>query len=137
MIANNIATSGGAEPHGVQTFTEDGTFIVPDKVTKIWVTACGGGGGGELHDTGNGGGGAACIVHQIFSVEGIGSLNITVGKGGTAGFYSSGSPKNTDGEATIIGDLVTLPGGYRGRSDTSTCLLYTSVLRGACKGLGG
>ena len=54
--------------HGVQEFTSSGTFVVPEGVHKIWVTACGGGQGGGSYTTksnweysGKGGDGGECI----------------------------------------------------------------------------
>lgn len=85
-------------PHGVQTFTEDGTFTVPDKVTKILVTAYGGGAGGNY----SGGQGGARIIKKAYSVTPQTSIRITIGIGGTGG---------NDGGATVIGNLVTLEGG--------------------------
>ena len=85
-------------PHGVQTFTEDGTFTVPDKVTKILVTAYGGGAGGNY----SGGQGGARIIKKAYSVTPQTSIRITIGIGGTGG---------KDGGATVIGNLVTLEGG--------------------------
>ena len=49
-------------------FTSSGTFVVPNNVTKIYITAAAaGGGGGGLSSTtsGDGGGGGACIVKEI------------------------------------------------------------------------
>ena len=67
--------------HGAQEFDSSGTFVVPDGVTEIIVTAIGGGGGGGgggassyyIHDNqqpgagGGGGGGGAMITHEIKS----------------------------------------------------------------------
>lgn len=85
-------------PHGTQTFTSDGTFTVPDGVTKILVTAFGAGGGGN-HSGGQGG---ARIIKKAYSVTPQTSIQITIGIGGTEG---------NDGGATVIGNLVTLEGG--------------------------
>lgn len=83
---------------GTQTFTENGTFTVPDGVTKIWITAFGAGAGGN-HSGGQGG---ARIIKKAYSVTPQTSIQITIGIGGTAG---------NDGGATVIGNLVTLEGG--------------------------
>ena len=95
--------------HGTQTFTSDGTFTVPDGVTKIWITACAGGQGGTRHRSsgsyyygGKGGDGGECIIREPYSVSAGQTISITVGNGGSAG--SNGTP-------TIIGNLVTLRGG--------------------------
>lgn len=110
--------------HGVVIIKESTVWNIPKGIKRIYVTACGGGGGGgnspttyNTHYPGSGGSGAACIVHKVFSVEGIDSLSITVGKGGRGGVYALPAEGGTiaqNGEATIIGDLVTLPGGNAG-----------------------
>lgn len=98
---------------GVKTFTSNGTFTVPEGVTKIIVTACAGGQAGYLgtrsvnssyrYSGGRGGNGGDCIVKKAFEVTPYKSIQITVGKGGT----TAGTP----GTATVIGNLITLAGG--------------------------
>lgn len=97
------------QAHGTQTFTSNGTFTVPDGVTKIWITACAGGqggtrykGSGSYNYGGKGGDGGECIIREPYSVSAGQTISITVGNGGSAG--SNGTP-------TIIGNLVTLRGG--------------------------
>ena len=73
--------------HGTQTFTSDGTFTVPDGVTKISVTACGGGAScswvtGVSSNYVAGGQGGACIYKKAFKVTPGQTFPITVGKGG-------------------------------------------------------
>ena len=111
--------------HGTETFTSDGTFIVPDGVYKIWVTACAGGGGGggatwnRSYTTGaGGGGGGALIVNKPYNVTPGQSIPITIGKGGAGGAsaFTYGDDKDgSNGGNTIVGDLVTLKGGYGGK----------------------
>ena len=98
--------------HGTQTFTEDGTFTVPASVHKILITACGGGGGGKSI---SGGWGADYIVKRAFSVEPNAVIPITVGKGGL-GQDANSDPEieATDGGTTIIGNLITISGGFKG-----------------------
>ena len=50
------------QAHGTQTFTKNGTFTVPDGVTKIWITACGGGGGGGAGSESGGAGGDGIVI---------------------------------------------------------------------------
>ena len=49
-INSSLSCMGGHTAEGQiankQTFLTDGTFVVPDGVATIYVTACGGGGGG-------------------------------------------------------------------------------------------
>ena len=69
--------------YGKVVFTEDGIFTVPERVTEIYVTACGGGGGG-----GNGGAGGSTIVGDLVTLVGGGSGSaggVAGGPGGTAG----------------------------------------------------
>lgn len=89
--------------HGSQTFTSDGTFTVPDGVTKIWITAFGGGGGGKTG--GAGGQGGDRVIKKAYSVTPKTNIPITIGVGGE---------ENNDGGATVIGNIVTLAGGGRG-----------------------
>ena len=87
---------------GVQTFTTDGTFTVPENVTKILVTACGGGEGAE------------CIIREPFSVTPLQQIPIKIGIGGQPLNTSSDDTRNSSGDpggSTIIGNLVTLIGG--------------------------
>ena len=102
--------------HGTQTFTEDGTFTVPAGVHKILITACGGGGGGKSI---SGGWGADYIVKRAFSVEPNAVIPITVGKGGL-GQDANSDPEieATDGGTTIIGNLITISGGFKGGDNT-------------------
>lgn len=102
------AVSGNTQ--SMQVFKSNGTFVVPDNVHGVYITACGGGGGGAT----GGGGGGACVLHQFFPVTPGQSLSITVGSGGAgAASNSTGGA----GGATVIGSLITLPGGGGGRSN--------------------
>lgn len=100
---------------GRAVFTADGTFVVPANVNKVYITACGGGGGGgrttsgsNNYGGGGGGGGGALIRREMYNVTPGQSIPITIGAGGV-----NGNP-STAGGATIIGSLVTLPGGSPG-----------------------
>lgn len=98
------------QAHGTQTFTSDGTFTVPDGVTKIWITAFGGGGGGNKV----GGQGGSWILRKAFSVVPGTTIPITIGAGGTGEENRGTSTSGTDGGATVIGNLITLAGGVLG-----------------------
>lgn len=97
----NSVLSTLIQAHGTQTFTSDGTFTVPDGVTKILVTAFGAGGSGYDYDGGQGG---DFVIRKAFMVTPNDSLSITVGKGSL----------DNDGGATVIGNLITLAGGGKG-----------------------
>lgn len=100
----------GTENHGVQRFTDNGTFTVPEGVTKILVTACAGGEGGKRYTSSSyGGEGGEWIFKEPYNVVPGQSLTITVGKGGAGVTTSSGS--QNPGGNTVVGNLVTLLGG--------------------------
>lgn len=99
---------------GEEIFREDGTFTVPESVNQITIIACGGGGGGALewNSVPAGGGGAACIKKTTAVSPGQ-KISFTIGKGG-----EGGKPKDTLGKAgtaTVVGNIVTCPGGQGGQ----------------------
>ena len=120
--SNFLSLDKMIQAHGTQTFTSDGTFTVPASVHKIFVTACGGGAGGSGaggygQGTGAGGNGGACIIREPFSVTPGQTIGITIGIGGAGGSSGTSSYAGKPGKAgtaTIIGSLVTLPGGDAG-----------------------
>jgi hypothetical protein len=100
----NIATFWPASAGAVQTFT------VPAGVTKIAVEAWGGGGTGGstatspfLGAVGGGGGGGGGYVKAWFTVTPGSTVNIVVGKGGTAATAATASTV-TYGAATVSAD---------------------------------
>ena len=109
-------------------YSRPGTYqlLIPANVHKIKVTACGAGGGGAGSPTKyarcGGGGGGDAVVDKEYTVTPQTMLTIIVGKGGLGGtFTGSTQPTNgKDGEATVIGELVTLAGGKGGISVLST-----------------
>lgn len=124
------------ETHGTQTFTEDGTFIVPDGVTKILITACGGGAScnqGENSTVAAGGQGGACIFKKAFKVTPGQKIPITIGKGG---IYKS-KIGGVAGNPTVVGNLVTLPGGACGSTPYPSIPSRTHVDGGGIGGWGG
>ena len=104
------AAESGSSASGVQTFTADGTFIVPAGVHKIFVTAFAGGGGGNAE----GGQGGEYVVRRMFAVEPLSQLEITIGTGGK-GWTNAGQSAGYGG-ATVISGLITLAGGAPGGS---------------------
>lgn len=99
----------------LQEFNSNGTFIVPDGVSEVFVDAAGGGGGGggAGYAGGGGGGGAYFLTKQGYEVTPRENILIEIGLGGVGGDeYSDG----TSGKSTVIGTLVTLAGGNGGNS---------------------
>ena len=96
---------------GTQTFMENGTFVVPNGVYKILITACAGGESGthtgQSNYDGSGGQGGEYIYKKAFSVSPKSSINITIGKGGSPNI----NKRNVPGGNTVIGGLITLLGG--------------------------
>lgn len=87
------------QPKSVE-FTENGTFIVPTGINKLFISAIGGGGagGGGLSSMRRGGGGnsgASIYKYPIAVVEGQ-RLDITIGIGGLKGI-PKGITKNVNG----------------------------------------
>lgn len=111
---------------GIKEFTDSGSFLIPDNVTKIYVTGCAGGGGGskakyetseDEYYLGRGGGGGEAIFRKAFSVTPGTTLQITIGKGGAAGRIDD---DGSDGGNTIISTLITLKGGEGGKISNMT-----------------
>lgn len=109
-----------------QTFTSNGTFIVPAGVTQISVTCFGGGGAGggasATSRNGGGGGGGASVTVTNYPVTPGSSLTIVVGQGGTGVSANTGNP----GGASSVSDGGTMfirasggAGGQRGANSSS------------------
>lgn len=105
-LKNNNSSSGGYSS-GMQTFTSNGTFVVPENVGVIYVTACGGGAGG--YGTCGGQGGEMLIKRPCAVTPGQ-SISITIGAGGAS---------NKNGGDTKIGNLLTARGGIANVSDAT------------------
>lgn len=105
---------------GVKIFDTAGSFsfVVPPHVTRIKVTAAGGGGGGGYNTGagGGGGGGGSCIYKRPFTVTPGETISITIGAGGVAAGTSGSGSSNVGlaGGTTVIGNLISLPGGEGG-----------------------
>ena len=124
------------QAHGTQTFTSNGTFTVPAGVTKILVTACGGGAScssasGSQYAAGGQGG--ACIYKKAFQVTPGQKIPITVGKGGVY----NGDTGGVAGNPTVVGNLVTLPGGAVAHLSYGYIPSRTKVEGGGIGGWGG
>lgn len=103
---------------GFQEFTTPGafSFTVPEGVTVISITACGGGGGGHTKGSysysgasfGSGGGGGAAVFGLKHTVTPGQVIRGTVGaKGAGSGDGYAGN----NGKATTINGIITLAGG--------------------------
>lgn len=149
QILNKLNTSsGGGYKSGIQIFTSNGTFTVPENVGVIYISACGGGGGGaggqNSYAGGGGGGGGIIYKYPAFVTPGQ-QIAITVGAGGAGGTgvtnTTSASVLGKAGGSTVIGDLITVPGGQGGGAHTSTnsagTKTYTAYYGGASWGGGG
>lgn len=134
--SNFLSLDKMIQAHGTQTFTEDGTFTVPDGVTKILITACGGGAScnrGSSSNQAAGGQGGACIFKKAFKVTPGQKIPITIGRGG---IYES-TTVGVAGNPTVVGNLVTLPGGARGSTPYASVPSRTHVDGGGIGGWGG
>ncbi|NUR60239.1 MAG: hypothetical protein HOV87_16495, partial [Catenulispora sp.] len=113
------AGPGGAPARAATsvTFTDNGSFTVPDGVTQLTVTAVGGGGGGggdsARHSAaawGGGGGGAGTIVTCVLPVTAGQVFTVTVGGGGGNGSSQTAADNPGPGQ----GHGLASPGGGRG-----------------------
>lgn len=119
-IGGNVDTLIRLLSYGMFEKTTAGSFTVtlPETVSKIKVTACGGGGSGAGSvSTGegllycySGGGGAQAIVEQEYQVEPGATITGTVGNAGTGVSGYNGIA----GGSTVINNIVTLAGGKGG-----------------------
>ncbi len=120
-----------AVEHSMKLFDAIGTFIVPEGITEVWVSMCGGGGGGGGGNSGSGtggsgGGGAHAIIKKHIDVTPGESIPIAVGTGGGGGnIVNNGSA----GGMSSFGPNVSTPGGGGG--------LQGSLVGGTAGGIGG
>lgn len=101
------------------SFSNSGTFTVPNGVTTIKVRAWGGGGGGggsSAAGAAASGGGAGGYTEGIYTVIPGTVLTVTIGAGGAGG---SGSGFGINGNPTTVGALCTAGGGARGAGSAS------------------
>lgn len=114
---NNLVSNPSAT---TTYFYSSGTYVVPDGVTKVYVSGCGGGAGGSAC---YGGGGAQSVIRKTINVTPGTSISVTIGDGGSgSGSYSSISswPSGTDGGTTSFGSYLSLHGGYAPKHNSST-----------------
>ena len=111
-----------------QNFTANGTFTVPENVTRVVVTICGGGGGGgggynagvcgvANLTGGGGGGGGACVLRWHVNVVPGESIAVTIGNGGNGGAVGVAG---TAGQSSLFGKYINVNGGSYGNEGRST-----------------
>lgn len=81
------------------------TWIVPYRVTEIYVTMCGGGGGGSNTTASNVGGSGGCVIRCKIDVTPFSKYNLIIGNGGASG--SAG----TSGGTTSFESILSCSGG--------------------------
>ena len=131
MIGSGISidSSGtiSAKTAGTATyFYTSGTYVVPDGVTAVYVSGCGGGAGGGLV---YGGGGGESVIRRKINVTPGESIVVSIGGGGSGKPSSDTSISSwvygNHGGNTTFGGYLTLHGGYAGVTNTSTAYLTT------------
>jgi len=108
-----------------QVFTGNGTFTVPENITRLYVWGCGGGGGGGVNGNskssppfttdqcGGGGMGSVPIMCPLYGVTPLSNIAVTIGAGG-AGSTVSGADGSSGGN-TVFGSFLTFWGAPGGR----------------------
>lgn len=135
IIPYNIALQDGLV---IREFETNGNYTIP---VPAWATSlkilqgCGAGGGGAYagsYYAGAGGGGAA-IENQIFDINNLKEITISIGEGGINGTSTTISDGGNGGPTTITEISLTLEGG-KGGVYAST---KSKALGGASGGEGG
>ncbi len=108
----------------MQSFTANGSFVVPQGVTRLRVRTIGGGGGGGGNTTsgGGGGGGGGGYAEGVYAVGPGQVLTVTVGAAGTGGVNNSGSASGNSGAnggTTSFGAFLSAAGGTGGQGSLS------------------
>lgn len=138
--------------------TASGTWVVPDGVTSVMVSAvaAGGGGGGSgagatssgaaVGGGGGGGGAGQALIGMTYSVTPGSTVNWSIGSPGSgapAVGLNSGSPGTDAGNLTISGAgfnggvVVTLTGGGGGGGGVASATLAPGALGGSGAPVGG
>ena len=141
-LSENVGANGSA---GKQVMTVSGVWTVPEGVTQVYVSQCGGGGGGSAV-YGCGGGAGAGVYRQPVTVTPGETIACTVGAGGLGNtsnatsmtdFTSIGATAGTDGTTTSFGGYVTTPGGKGGYSSITNSSATQSYYGGDGGGTNG
>lgn len=120
-ISNGVVScsvTGGNATHGEKLFTANGTFVVPEGVSTLVVTAVGGGGGGGggayLGSGGSSGSIGETYEFTVFVVSGE-SISVQVGAGGGGGNSSpNGGGGGSAGGSTAGAGISSRYGGGGG-----------------------
>jgi hypothetical protein len=104
----------------MQSFATNGSFVVPQGVTRLRVRAFGGGGGGggNTGSGGGGGGGGGGYAEGIFAVGPGQVIAVAVGAAGGAGGNAGGSAaanSGGNGGASSFGVFLSAAGGLGGQ----------------------
>ncbi len=139
------ATTAGLFPfRGIQTYSTAGihNWVVPEGVTKVWVTVIGGGGGGggvasgavAASSGGGGGGGGGGGARRLVDLTALEEVSVTVGAPGAGGKSSNGWD-GLNGGASSFGEFCSATGGLGGIGSGSG-LTTPSAFSGAGGGIG-
>jgi uncharacterized repeat protein (TIGR02543 family) len=139
---SDIKTQAISGSNIVTTFSRSylnaaGGWTVPSGVTSVDALVVGGGGGaGGAHDNATSGGGGAGYVYANSTQSVSGTINVTVGAGGTGGIGQSlGTAKTgNSGGSSVFGSVTALggTGGFGGYDSFSggSCPTYTTPVKG-------
>lgn len=123
ILLDSLPPTAATTPRGMQVFTSNGTFTVPDGVSYLKITCVGGGGGGGggslagdiesgFYPVSGVGGGGACTSIRSTSTSGGTSYSVAVGAAGTAGPYAGAG--GAGGTSSFGVSLCTAGGGAGG-----------------------
>lgn len=142
-INNGILSSGvtgGNATHGEKLFTANGTFVVPEGVFILMVTAVGGGGGGGggAYNGSGGSSGSIGATYElaVFVVSGE-SISVQVGAGGGGGNSSpNGGGGGSAGGSTAGAGISSRYGGGGGGGGGASGINSRILAKGGSGGSG-
>lgn len=142
-ISNGVVScsvTGGNATHGEKLFTANGTFVVPEGVSTLVVTAVGGGGGGGggayLGSGGSSGSIGETYEFTVFVVSGE-SISVQVGAGGGGGNSSpNGGGGGSAGGSTAGAGISSRYGGGGGGGGGASGINSRILAKGGSGGSG-